>query len=104
MSEPQIKDFIRPNPKGAMICYKCKSEFEKRVGMIGNNALQKGLIMVCSVCGNVSILGDSDLRPLSKEEFDSFPKPKQMAIVSTMKGIMDRLATGQSWSPYEEKK
>ena len=99
MSEPQIKDQIRPNPRGLQ-CYKCKSDFPKRVGMIGSNKLEKGLIFVCSVCANVSVLGDSQLQPLTKEEFDAYPKPKQAAIASTVNGIYARIATGKTWEPY----
>jgi len=96
----EIKEQIRKNPKG-FACPHCKFDFEKRFGIVGSNDLQKGQIWVCANCANVSVLGDVDLHPLTKEEFEAFPKPKQVALASTVTKIKQRIDAGSSWNPYE---
>lgn len=87
-------------------CVHCKIPFPKRMTMANgrDGQLHKGMIMVCSACGGVQILGDSSWRPLAKSDFDRLDGRSKLALVSVAKGLKERLAAGVEWSPYERSK
>ncbi len=68
----------------------------------GNGELRKGTIMVCSECAAISVLGDSNLHPMSKEEFLALDVPSKRALVITRTEIEKTIKAGGKWSPYEE--
>lgn len=90
------------NNKGT-VCVHCKIPFPKRMTMANGRGgvLHKGMIMVCSACGGVQILGDSDWRPLTQADFLALPQQSKVALVSVVKGLQSRLGAGKEWSPYD---
>ena len=76
----------------------------KRMTMLGDGKMRKGQIWVCSNCCNVSVLGDNDLHPMTKPEFEAFPKPIQAAIARTVIEIKRRIDGGGSWDPFSTTK
>lgn len=94
---PSLKDQLKPNP-GDFTCPHCKVEMQKRMSMTGGGAeLRKGLIMVCSACANVSVLGDNSLHPMTKAEFDALEMPTKAALARCALEIKKR---GGEWNPY----
>lgn len=84
-------------------CLHCGIPFPKRMSMTGpsDGKLKKGMIMVCSSCNGVMILGDSDWRPFTREDFNKLPQPVQRQLVITCAGLNKVLGAGKEWSPYD---
>ena len=83
-------------------CTSCGVEFPKRMPMrgIGDGQLHKGMIMVCSECASVSVLGDTALHPMTAEEFKALDTPTKRALVITRTEIEKTIKGGGKWSPY----
>jgi hypothetical protein len=62
--------------------------------------LTQGMIMLCSSCGGAQILGDSEWRPLTKEDFGRLPRQSKEALAKISRGLWDKLKSGAEWSPY----
>ncbi len=84
------------------ICTSCKAPFPNRTSITGNGdgKLHKGLIMVCAECAAISVLGDSILHPMSKEEFVALPETTKRALVITKTQIENLLKSGGKWNPH----
>jgi hypothetical protein len=83
-------------------CVHCKIPFPKRMSMVSGKGgkLTKGMIMLCSSCGGAQILGDSEWRPLTKEDFGRLPRQSKEALAKISRGLWDKLKSGAEWSPY----
>lgn len=99
MSETQsiydVKDFE---------CLRCKITIPKCVTMANakDGKFHKGMIVICSNCTLIMVLGDSQWRPMSEKEFKSLPPQTQVQISTTVKGLRKRIDAGGSWNPYEK--
>ena len=97
-----LKDQIKPNPSD-FVCPLCSIPMPKRVSMLGRSELKKGTIFVCSNCSGLSVLGDTNLHPMTANEFKSLPEQSKRALYITKTEIERRLKAGGEWSPYEKK-
>lgn len=95
MNKPQ------PNPTDFK-CPNCQVEFPKRMSMTGrgDGQLHKGLIMVCSECAGIAVLGDTSLHPMTAAEFAALDMPTKRALVITRTEIEKTIKAGGKWSPY----
>ncbi len=82
-------------------CTSCGVAFPKRMSMTGqgDGQLRKGTIMVCSECAAISVLGDSNLHPMAKAEFEALPMPTKRALVITKTQIEGVIKDGGVWNP-----
>ena len=85
-------------------CPNCQADFHKRTNMTqrGDGKLHKGLIMVCSECAGISVLGDTTLHPMTKEEFTALDQVTKIALFITRSEIEKTIKAGGKWSPHEK--
>ena len=85
-------------------CVHCKIPFPKRMTIADGRGGQmaKGMIMLCSACGGAQILGDSEWRPMTKQDFEALPPLSKEKLVATANALKARLKAGVEWSPYEQ--
>lgn len=85
-------------------CPNCNVEFPKRMSMTGrgDGKLHKGLIMVCSECAGIAVLGDTTLHPMTKEEFTALDQTTKRALFITRSEIEKTIKAGGKWSPHEK--
>lgn len=95
-----VKDKIRDNPKDWICCF-CKSPMQKRMATTGSADLRTGLLIVCSSCGRVNVLGESSLHPLTKSEFMALDEPTKRALLITAKGVKQLVESGGTWHPLQ---
>lgn len=99
MSET-IRDQIKQNPSDFK-CAHCNQPMPNRMSMTGGKAeMRKGMLMVCASCGNVSVLGDTNLHPMTKEEFLRLDMDTRKKLVMVAKGVRQLVQAGGSWSPF----
>lgn len=81
MNEP--KSTAYHVPKG-IECPRCKQamQFGQGVTPGATNEFKKGLIMVCAKCALISMVGDSKLIPMSKQQVMSLPKVMQFQLAA----------------------
>lgn len=98
MNDPQLSKL----PSGWR-CPKCEADLPKAMSMVGNKEvrLARGMIIICSSCSTPLILGDTELRPLSRQEFDAYSHQVKGTIVATVKAVASKLKAGGEWSPYK---
>ncbi len=86
-----------------LVCIHCKIPIPKRMPMANDRGgvLHKGMIMLCSACGGAMILGDSDWRPLTKEDFAALPLQAKRQLVFVANQLRAKLGAGAEWSPYD---
>lgn len=98
---PDIKDLTIKHKKGEFACPMCKHEFPNTTTISGHHGIKKGQIFICSHCAMPSVLGDTSLHPMTKEEFASYPKGQQVQIASAATNVKKRIAdTGESFNPF----
>ena len=85
-------------------CPNCQADFHKRTRMTNRSdgKLHKGLIMVCSECAGIAVLGDTTLHPMTKEEFVALDMVTKRALVITRTEIEKTIKAGGKWSPHEK--
>lgn len=94
-----IKDRLKDNPD--FRCCHCGVEMPKRMSMTGGDgALRRGLLLVCSQCGHVSVLGDSSLHPMTKEEFLALDNQTKTKLLAVAQGVKHLVESGGIWSPF----
>lgn len=82
-------------------CLHCQIPFPKTFTMGKTDGkLRKNQLLVCSHCGGIMILGDSDWRPFLKADFEALPPQTKRALMVTVKGLAEKLQAGKEWSPY----
>ena len=82
-------------------CPHCKTEMPKRMSMTGQRGqLSTGMIFVCSACAGISVLGDSDLHPMTAEEFKNLHPATKRSLYITRTEIEQTIKAGGKWSPY----
>lgn len=86
MSEPTSKPY--EVPKGVE-CPRCKQviEFGQAVTPGAANVFRKGLIMVCSSCALVCIVGDSKLVPMAIAQIKALPQVQQRQLMAVCNRI-----------------
>jgi len=90
------------NP-GDFKCPNCHVEMPKRMSMTGaSGGLRKGLVIVCSNCAGISVLGDTELHPMSKAEFIALDERSKRALVITRTEIEKKITAGGTWDPYSK--
>lgn len=83
-------------------CLKCGITIPKRVVMgHGDGKLKKGMVMVCSSCCTVMVLGDSEWHIMQEAEFKKLDPRTKLSIGHVIQSLMSRLKSGASWNPYE---
>lgn len=84
-------------------CLRCGVEFVKRVHQSGHSdgKLHKGMIMICSACSQPHILGDSDWRPLTREDFAKLAPIDQKRLLYTAQMLKAKAWTKKPWTPYD---
>ena len=70
-------------------CPRCKHviQFGQGVTPGAENHFRKGLIMVCANCALVSMVGDSKLIPMSKQQVLTLPKLMQAQLMAVCQKI-----------------
>ena len=82
-------------------CPMCNAEFPNRTSVSGrgDGQLHKGTIMVCSECSGISVLGDTNLHPMTAAEFKALDQPTKRSLYITKTEIECTLKAGGKWSP-----
>jgi hypothetical protein len=85
-------------------CCQCSIDLPAAMSMVGHKTpnVKKGMIIVCSACGAINVLGDSALHPMTKQEFLALPDTSKRAVTMTRQGILSKIQAGGSWSPHEK--
>lgn len=84
-------------------CVHCGIVFPKRMTMGKTDGkLRKNQIMLCSSCGGAMILGDSQWRPFTKQDFAALPPQTKRALLVAVKGLEQTVGAGKEWSPYQQ--
>lgn len=88
MNPPQFKI----DPLNPLICPACGQKIIQAVGVTPGHSgqIRKSQIFLCASCGNASIVGDSNLEPLTQEKFNALPTNVQQAlngIIGTLKDM-----------------
>lgn len=80
-------------PEKPLICPACEGRIEAVADLQNAQALTKGNIMICGLCGTICKIGDSDLMiRVTKEELDALDAQSKGAIALGVAGVMHRLA------------
>lgn len=89
---------IHDNPEG-FSCAACNVPFAKRMtmGKERDGKVKKGMIMICSACGTVNVLGDTSLHPMTKTEFNALPEITKRTIAIAHKEVVKHRG---EWTPY----
>lgn len=84
-------------------CCRCQAPMLKGMSMLGHSrpVIRKGMIVVCSNCTTINVLGDSNLHPMSKQEFEGLTPQSQMAVKRTVFELRKRIESGGEWNPHE---
>ena len=63
-------------------CPRCNQPLNVAMGVTHNSTaeLKKGKIILCGQCAYINVVGDSGLRPMTKEEFDKQPDATKAAL------------------------
>lgn len=87
MSGPERVDPTFEVPKG-VACPRCHQVIDTAQNVTpGSIGFHKGLIVVCSSCSLISVVGDSNLIPLSLADVKKLPPDTQRALLMTVKSI-----------------
>lgn len=83
---PQEKPFTVPDN---LPCPRCGQVIKNAQSVTpgGANTFRKGLIIVCSQCAMITIVGDSKLLPMSKEDIQKLPPALQQNLLITCNTI-----------------
>lgn len=83
---------FQTDPKDPLVCPSCHQKIIQAAGVTPGHSgqIRKGQLFVCASCGNASIVGDSNLEPLTQEKFNALPTNVQQAlngIIGTLKDM-----------------
>ena len=79
---PQEKPFTVPD---GLACPRCNQIIRNAQSVTpgGGNTFRKGLIIVCSQCAMITMVGDSKLLPMSKADIEKLPPKLQQNLLIT---------------------
>lgn len=88
------KEF-KTDPNDPLICPNCH---QKIVGAAGvspghSGTIRKGGIFICASCGTPSLVGDSQLEPITEQKFKLLPTNVQEAIRGIIQTLKDTNVT-----------
>lgn len=75
-------------PQG-FTCPMCQNVLPLGVSILGRKDVRviKGMIVICSNCSGILILGDSKLMPMKKQDFDSRPEKVQELLKKAVAAV-----------------
>lgn len=84
MDVSHINDF----PKD-LHCAACHKPLRSSTTMAGDGVFKKGLVIVCSFCSRINIMSDSDLRLLTRAEFDKLDAGLKINLYAAIRAIQE---------------
>lgn len=95
-AEPQLTKL-----PSAINCPICKAPQAGAMSMVGHKQprIRKGTVMVCSACATINVFGDSDLRPMTPQEFNRLDERSKSSIAVIRQQLQARLQNGEPWNP-----
>jgi hypothetical protein len=99
MPDPQLRKLV----KERFVCRNCGVPLIGAISMQNQHVrMEKGAIFVCSNCTATHVLGDSELQPLTREQFAALDPESRKKILATIHELKQRAKSGSApWSPYE---
>ena len=90
-----VPSVINIDPKDPLKCPSCGEVFTQFSGVTPghSNQVRKGGIFMCAHCGAPSIVGDSNLEPLTQPRFDALPEHVKAALKSVSTVLSDTSTT-----------
>lgn len=77
------------NAKEPLLCPTCGTAMEHMGGVTPGHSqtIRKGQIVVCMVCASPSMVSDSGLSAIGKEQFEKLDPRTQSALTTTINGV-----------------
>lgn len=74
-----------------LVCPSCHQKIIQAAGVTPGHSgqIRKSQLFVCASCGNASIVGDSNLEPLTQDKFNALPTNVQQALNGIIHTLQD---------------
>ena len=89
---PTAFETAKTNP---LICPHCNQKIIQAAGVTPGHSgtIRKNQVFICASCGTASLVGDSNLIPISRERFKQLPSNVQAAIGGIIQTLKDTNVT-----------
>lgn len=95
-STSRNESYMNPNQfktdeRDPLICPNCKQKIIAAAGITPGHSgtIRKGGVFICASCGQASLVGDSQLEPITESKFKTLPSQVQEAIRGVIQTLRD---------------
>jgi hypothetical protein len=79
------------DPRDPLVCPNCRQTIIQAAGVSPGHSgtIRKGGVFICASCGQASLVGDSQLDPITQDKFSKLPTNVQQAIQGIVRTLQD---------------